>query len=75
MPLMRSLATPVGDKIDWSVLHDRHADDVRASGSTEEEEDEFDTRISGPWMRRWPIKHHNKHTALAGIKVDENSKG
>jgi hypothetical protein len=22
----------------------------------------FDTTISGPWMKRWPITHHNKHT-------------
>ena len=29
-----------------------------------EPEDPFDTRIAGPWMKRWPIKHHNKHTAL-----------
>ena len=30
-------------------------------------DDEFDTRISGPWMKRWPITHHNQHTAHAGI--------
>ncbi len=33
----------------------------------EEVVDEFDTRISGPWMKKWPIKHHNRHTAQAGI--------
>lgn len=26
-------------------------------------DDEFDTNIHGPWMRRWEIVHHNKHTA------------
>jgi len=25
--------------------------------------DEFDTNLSGPWMTRWDIVHHNKHTA------------
>ena len=25
--------------------------------------DEFDTNIHGPWMKRWDIVHHNKHTA------------
>ena len=24
--------------------------------------DEFDTTIHGPWMQRWSITHHNKHT-------------
>ena len=31
------------------------------------EDDEFNTLISGPWMKRWPILYHNKHTAHAGI--------
>ncbi len=26
-------------------------------------DDEFDTNIHGPWMRRWDIVHHNRHTA------------
>ncbi|CAF1351083.1 unnamed protein product [Rotaria sp. Silwood1] len=26
-------------------------------------DDPFDTTISGPWMHNWPIVHHNKHTA------------
>ena len=27
------------------------------------ESEEFDTTIHGPWMKRWEITHHNKHTA------------
>lgn len=27
-----------------------------------QEDDPFDTTISGPWMHNWPIVHHNKHT-------------
>ena len=26
------------------------------------EKEEFDTTIHGPWMKRWKITHHNKHT-------------
>ena len=25
-------------------------------------DDPFDTTISGPWMKTWPIIHHNRHT-------------
>ena len=25
-------------------------------------DDEFDTNIHGPWMNRWDIVHHNRHT-------------
>ncbi|CAF1310839.1 unnamed protein product [Adineta steineri] len=28
-----------------------------------QENDPFDTSISGPWMHNWPIVHHNRHTA------------
>ncbi len=28
-----------------------------------QEDDAFDTTISGPWMHNWPIVHHNRHTA------------
>ena len=24
---------------------------------------EFDTTISGPWMDRWELVHHNRHVA------------
>ncbi|XP_078000823.1 uncharacterized protein LOC144453411 [Glandiceps talaboti] len=40
---------------------DRHSE---AHKSTEgEEADEFDTTAPGPWMKRWEIVHHNRHTA------------
>jgi len=28
------------------------------------ETDEFDTTVTGPWIGRWPITHHNRHTEL-----------
>ena len=34
-----------------------------------QEDDPFDTTISGPWMHNWPIVHHNRHTA----KLKSNS--
>ena len=24
--------------------------------------EDFDTTIHGPWMKRWDIVHHNRHT-------------
>ena len=29
----------------------------------DEKYDDLVPEISGPWMRRWEIVHHNKHTA------------
>ena len=25
-------------------------------------EEEFDTTIPGPWMKKWELVHHNRHT-------------
>lgn len=33
---------------------------------------DFDTTIVGPWMERWEIMHHNRHTA-AYEKNGDNS--
>ena len=27
------------------------------------EDRDFDTTISGPWMDRWELVHHNRHVA------------
>eukprot|EP00794_Sanderia_malayensis_P012089 gene12089-13335_t len=39
---------------------------AREAGKLDEldtvEDDEFDTTVAGPWMTRWEIVHHNKHT-------------
>ena len=64
-PLMRSRVNPVrGGRVDWSVLKFRHEEEAKrmreaAGGEVAEGESalgEFDTRIAGPWMRRWPIR-------------------
>ena len=31
---------------------------------------EFDTTISGPWMHRWDLTHHNRHTATLAPEED-----
>lgn len=36
---------------------------VQAADVGHTDEDEFDTTIHGPWMKRWEIVHHNRHTA------------
>ena len=60
--LMRSEADP-SLEIDWEefALVDRTRLQERDVGW--ESEGAFDTTIHGPWMRRWEIVHHNKHTA------------
>ena len=64
-PLMRSRVNPVrGGRVDWSVLKFRHEEEAKrvreAAGGKVAEGDSalegFDTRIAGPWMRRWPIR-------------------
>ena len=27
-----------------------------------DDQDEFDTTVTGPWIGRWDIVNHNKHT-------------
>ena len=42
---------------------------VEAAGKEEgrfDEDDELDTTIAGPWMKRWDLVHHNRHTANLG---------
>lgn len=36
---------------------------VQAADVGHTDEDEFDTTLHGPWMKRWEIVHHNRHTA------------
>ena len=31
-----------------------------------DDDDELDTTIAGPWMKRWDLVHHNRHTANLG---------
>lgn len=44
---------------------------VAVAEAQKESGDEFDTTIAGPWMNRWRIVHHNRHTA----QLDPQHKG
>ena len=48
--------------IDWSEMasSDRNKMQAESIGVVT---DKFDTTIHGPWMTRWEITHHNRHTA------------
>ena len=65
MALMRSKDEKIED-IDWSILVNRQQKDREAfldiSKDEKLVEDDFETRLGGAWMKRWPIVHHNKHT-------------
>ena len=55
------LADDPNHEIDWEefAAEDRNQLQKISLGI---EEDEFDTTIHGPWMTRWEITNHNKHT-------------
>jgi len=56
--------------IDWSKFAriDRTKLQAEAVGKTSE--DDFDTTIYGPWMKRWEIVNHNKHTKSYDDNID-----
>ena len=61
---MRTSSNP-NYKIDWEEFAsaDRNKIQKKSLGI---DEDSFDTTVHGPWMKRWPITNHNRHTkALA----------
>jgi len=43
--------------IDWDSWNNQDRSTLQGSKN-----DDFDTTISGPWMKEWPIKQHNRHT-------------
>ena len=46
---------------------------VQAADVGHSEVDEFDTTIHGPWMKRWEIVHHNRHTASLLASTGDDS--
>eukprot|EP00058_Branchiostoma_floridae_P020986 XP_002606476.1 hypothetical protein BRAFLDRAFT_93267 [Branchiostoma floridae] len=60
---MRSAKNP-DLKPDWEKFEsvDRTGNQQRQMNNEAGAEDEFDTTIQGPWMLRWEIVNHNKHT-------------
>lgn len=57
---MRSSTDP-NFKIDWEQFDavSRHEKQFESMNTVEEE---FDTTIPGPWMKKWELVHHNRHT-------------
>ena len=49
-------------QIDWEEFATLDRQILQAEEMGHLSEDQFDTTIHGPWMRRWKIVHHNKHT-------------
>ena len=58
--LMRTESDP-NYIIDWEDFAAKDRTKLQAA-EMGVEESEFDTTITGPWMRRWKIVNHNKHT-------------
>lgn len=62
--LMRTKEQP-DLQIDWESFDsvERHVAARANVEDTRPEEDEFDTTIQGPWMKKWEMVHRNRHTA------------
>jgi len=48
-------------------------DAALAEGKAEEEASVVDTTIVGPWMGRWDIVNHNRHTAKFAADAKDTS--
>ena len=56
-----------GSAVDFGswASQDRQTAQIAALGAVEED---LDTTIAGPWMRTWPLLHHNRHTARVHVE-------
>ncbi|XP_072048103.1 uncharacterized protein [Amphiura filiformis] len=63
--LFRSKKNPK-HKIRWEEFNNVNRNAVSSinpkAALEAEKADEFDTTLSGPWMYRWELTHHNRHT-------------
>lgn len=62
--LMKRAHEAFNGSVQWGewASQDRTVSQLEAM-SVEAREAALDTTISGPWMRRWPLAHQNRHTA------------
>ncbi len=51
------------DKVDRHIKAKDSTLNIQEVDDDKTTDDEFDTTIMGPWMKRWDLVHHNKHTA------------
>nr|CAB3264841.1 phytanoyl-CoA dioxygenase-like [Phallusia mammillata] len=49
-------------QINWDKMANINRNKLEMDKVDEDTTDEFNTEISGPWMKRWEIVHHNRHT-------------
>ncbi|XP_078491713.1 uncharacterized protein LOC144742356 [Ciona intestinalis] len=54
-------------KIDWSEMSGVDRTKLQME-SLKEDNDDFTTEVAGPWMKRWDIVHHNRHTEMLNMK-------
>ena len=59
--------------IDWSNFANTDRTKLQEKEMSKAVESEFDTTIYGPWMRRWEIVHHNKHTKAHETHINDGS--
>lgn len=59
-------------QIDWESFNniDRHTKQRESLGVDGDVDEEFDTTIQGPWMKKWEIVHMNRHI-LAHQKMED----
>ncbi|XP_071801414.1 uncharacterized protein [Asterias amurensis] len=62
------------DKVDRHVKAKDSTLDIPEVDDDQTTDDEFDTTIMGPWMKRWDLVHHNKHTAKFVTQKSEATK-
>ena len=59
-------------QIDWENFANLDRTVLQEKEVGQANEDEFDATIYGPWMRRWKIVNHNRHTdALKRMEAQE----
>lgn len=49
-------------KIDWDSFDAVNRHEKQSESMNAKNEDFFDTTIPGPWMKKWELVHHNRHT-------------
>ncbi|XP_041351420.1 uncharacterized protein LOC121370336 [Gigantopelta aegis] len=59
--LMRTTKDP-NHKIDWEPFDTVDRAKAAKAENEQVDEDEFDTTIQGPWMKKWELVHQNRHT-------------
>ncbi|KAI8502573.1 hypothetical protein Bbelb_192750 [Branchiostoma belcheri] len=62
-------AVPQGE---WDKFFnaDRGSELESSTGLSGKDVDEFDTTVHGPWLTRWPIVRHNRHTRALQVQQD-----